>query len=74
VKAIGVGGSTEINEKPGVETTIEIIESGDAGVAIFSLKEYQNSVPWFIESIPLGWLLKLNVCEFGPKYPWSEPW
>ena len=45
VKAIGVVGLTETNEKPGVETEIELIESGDAGEAIVSLKEYQNCSP-----------------------------
>ena len=67
MKAIGVEGSTETIEKPGVEIVMELIESGDAGVAIVNLKEYQNSSPYYIESIPLGWLLKLSVCEVGPK-------
>ena len=63
VKVIGVGGSMEINEKPGVETETLLIESGDAGDAMVNLKEYQNSCPWVNESIPLGWLLKLSVCK-----------
>jgi len=64
-----VGGLTETIEKPAVETEMEIIESGAAGVASVNLKEYQNFCPWYNESIPLGWLVKLSVCEVGPKYP-----
>ena len=45
MKAIGVEGSTETIEKPGVEIVMELIESGDAGVAIVNLKEYQNFSP-----------------------------
>ena len=67
MKAIGVVGLTETNEKPDVETEMELIESGDAGEPSVNLKEYQNSSPWLNESIPLGWLLKLSVCEVGPK-------
>ena len=43
VKAIGVVGMIEINEKPFVETDMLLIESGDAGDAIVNLNEYQNS-------------------------------
>jgi len=45
VKSIGVVGVTETIEKPGVETEMELIESGDAGVVSVSLKEYQNCSP-----------------------------
>jgi len=45
VKAIGVVGSTETIEKPGVETDMELIESGGADVPAVSLKEYQNCSP-----------------------------
>ena len=45
MKAIGVGGLTDTIEKPGVETVIELIESGDAGEAMVNLNEYQNCCP-----------------------------
>jgi hypothetical protein len=45
VKVIGVVGPTETIEKPGVETEMELIESGNADDPAFSLKEYQNCSP-----------------------------
>jgi hypothetical protein len=58
---MGVVGVTETIVKPGVETDILVIESGDAGVVSVNLKEYQNSDPGFNVSIPLGWFVKLSV-------------
>ena len=45
MKEIGVCGVTETIENPGVVTSMEVIESGDADEASVSLKEYQNCCP-----------------------------